>query len=117
MHVRTHSPEEIAGAAKAAIFNRVEDAALDELLAVANAIDVFGDPIEGVQVAQAALAVLDVRLDQIAGLSGTAVALLAFRKLRHDKVRCGALDDLLVEARHQLVVKLLLAEQVARLEY
>ena len=84
----------------------VEHAALDQLLDVAHAIDVFGDPEQRVQVAQAALAVLDVRLDQIARLAGAAVALLALGELGGDEIGAGALHDLLVEARHQLVEQL-----------
>ena len=68
------------------------------------------------QVAQAALAVLDVGLDQIAGLTGAAVALLAFGKLGGDELGCRALHDVLVEARDQLVEKLAVAEQEASLQ-
>ena len=59
---------------------------------LAHAIDVFGDPEQRVQVAQAALAVLDVRLDQIARLAGAAVALFALGELGGDEfgARCPA---------------------------
>ncbi len=66
---------------------------------LAHAIDVFGDPEQRVQVAQAALAVLDVGLDQIARLAGAAVALLALGELGGDEFGAGALHHLLVEAR------------------
>src|SRR5262247_2752650 len=76
MHVTAHGPEEIAAAAEPAVFARVVDAVRDELLAVAHAIDIFGDPVERVQVALPAFAVLDVGLDQITRLAGAAVAFL-----------------------------------------
>src|SRR5207302_8396395 len=63
MHVTAHRPEKIAAAAEAAVFARIIDAERDQLFALAHAIDVFGDPVERVQVAQPALAVLDVGLD------------------------------------------------------
>ena len=75
-----------------AVFVAVEHAALDQFLGLAHAIDVFRDPEQRVQVAQAALAVLDVGLDQIARLAGAAVALLALGELGGDEfgARCPA---------------------------
>src|SRR5436305_834492 len=81
-----------------------------------DAVDVFGDPEERVQVAQPALAVLDVVLDEVARAADAAVTLLALGELGGDELRGGALHDLLVEARHELVVELAVAEQEARLE-
>ena len=63
------------------------------------------------QVAQAALAVLDVGLDQIARLAGAVVALLALGELGGDEFRRGALHHFLVEARDQIVVKLPVADR------
>jgi hypothetical protein len=69
-----------------------------------------------VQVAQAALAVLDVGLDQIARLAGAAMALLALGELGGDEFGRGALHHLLVEARDQFVVERLVAESGSALE-
>ena len=66
MHVAAHRPEKILAAAEQLVFVLVEDAALDQLVRLAHAIDVFGDPEQRVQVAQSAFAVLHVRFDQIA---------------------------------------------------
>src|SRR5262245_490307 len=85
VHVTAHGPEEIAAAAKPAVLARVVDAVRDELLALAHAIDVFGDPVERVQVALPAFAVLDVGLDQIARLAGAPVALLALGEFGGDR--------------------------------
>ena len=116
MHVAADRPQEILAAAEQLELVLVEHAAVDQLLDVADAIDVLGDPEQRVQVAQAALAVLDVGLDQIARLAGAAVALLALGELGGDELRAGALDHRLVEARHQLVEQLLVAEQEARFQ-
>ena len=105
MWQRTAQRKSLA-AAEQAVFARVEDAVLDQLLALAHAIEIFADPEQRVQVAQAALAVLDVGLDQIARLPGAAVALLALGELGGDEFGAGALHHLLVEARHQLVEQL-----------
>ncbi len=94
----------------------IEHAARDQLLAVAHPIDVFRDPEHGVQVAQAALAVLDVGLDQIARLAAAAVALLAFGELGGDEFGGGALHHLGIEARDQFVVERLVAGEEARFQ-
>ena len=85
MHVAAHRPQEVLAAAEQLVFVAVEHAALDQFLGLAHAVDVFGDPEQRVQVAQAALAVLDVGLDQIARLAGAAVALLALGELGGDE--------------------------------
>ena len=87
MHVAADRPQEVFAAAEQRVFVAVEHAALDQLLGLAHAVDVFGDPEQRVQVAQAALAVLDVGLDQIARLAGAAVALLALGELGGDEFR------------------------------
>ena len=111
MQVAAHRPQKILAAAEGAVFLRVEHAALDQLVGAADAIDVFRDPEQRVQVAQAALAVLDIGLDQIARLSGAAQALLALGQFRGDELGRAALHDLLVEARDQFVVQRLVAGQ------
>ena len=116
MHVAADRPQEILAAAEQRVFVAVEHAALDQFLGLAHAIDVFGDPEQRMQVAQAALAVLDVGLDQIARLAGAAVALFALGELGGDEFRRRALHDLLVEPRRQLVVELGVAEQIARFQ-
>ena len=66
MHVAAHRPEEVFAIAEQAVFLTVKDAMFDQLDGLAHAIDVFGDPEQGVQVAQTSLAVLDIGLDQVA---------------------------------------------------
>ena len=116
VHVAADRPQEVLAAAEQLELLGVEHAALGQLLDVADAVDVLGDPEQRVQVAQPALAVLDVGLDQIARLAGAAVALLALGELGGDEFRRGALHDGLVEARHQLVEQLAVAEQEARFQ-
>ena len=116
MHVAADRPEEILAAAEQPVFVAVEHAALDQFLRLAHAVDVFGDPEQRVQVAQSALAVLDVGLDEIARLAGAAVTLLALGELGGDEFRRRSLHHLLVEARRQLAVERGVAEEVARFQ-
>ena len=116
MHVAAHRPEEILSVAEHLVFRLVEHAALDQLFGAVHAIDVLRDPEQRVQIAQAALAVLDVRLDQIARLAGAAQPLLALGELGGDELLAGVAHDILVEARDELVVERAVAEQIARFE-
>ena len=116
MHVAADRPEKILAAAEHVEFVAIEHFAIDQFLRLAHAIDVFGDPEQRVQVAQPALAVLHVRLDQITRLAGAAMALLALGELGGDEFRRGALHDFLFEARGQLAVERGIAEQMPRLE-
>ena len=117
MQIAAHRPEEIGAAAEGAVLLRVEHAALQQLVGLAHAIDVFGDPEQRVQVAQAALAVLDVGLDQIARLPAAAMPLLALGELGGDEFGRGALHHFLVEARDQFVIERLVAGEEARLQH
>ena len=66
MHVAADRPQEILAAAEGAIFLRIEHALLDQIGGVVDAIDIFRDPEQRMQIAQAALAVLHIRFDAIA---------------------------------------------------
>ena len=76
-----HRPQEALGALELAQFGRGQQADVDQIGDRLQAMGVFADPEEGVEVAQAALALLDVGLDQIAALADLAVALVAFGEL------------------------------------
>ncbi len=66
VEVTAHRPQEGLATAEAAIFVEGEDAGFDELGLRLIGIEVLGEPVQGMQIAQAALAVLDIGLDQIA---------------------------------------------------
>ena len=116
MDVAADRPQEIGAAAEGAVFLRVEHAAFEQLVGLAHAVDIFRDPEQRVQVAQAALAVLDVGFDQIARLPGAAVPFFALGELGGDEFGGGALHHLLVEPRHQFVIERLVAGQEPGLE-
>ena len=116
MDVAADRPQEIRAATEGAVFLRVEHAAFEQLVGLAHAVDIFGDPEQRVQVAQSALAVLDIGFDQIARLSGAAMPFLALGELGGDEFGSGALHHLLVEPRHQFVVERLVPGQEPGLE-
>ena len=68
------------------------------------------------QIAQTALAVLDIGLNEIARLPGAAVAFLALGEFGGDEFRRGALHHVLVEALDQFVVKAAIAGEVTDFE-
>ena len=116
MHVAAHRPQERFAVAEELVFVLVEHAAFDQFVRLAHAIDVFRDPEQRVQVAQAALAVLHIGLDQIARLAGAADAVLAFGQLGGDEFGAGIAHHLVVEAGLQLVEQSAVAEQEARFQ-
>ena len=76
----------------------------------------LGEPVQGVQVAQAALAVLDVGLDQIARGAGAGVAGVLLLELGIDERPHARLQHVLAEAALELGEQLLIAEDQARVE-
>ena len=62
-----------------------EDAALDQRLDPVDPEQIFGDPQQPVQVAQAALALLDVRLQHIAAVAHALMACIALGQLGVDE--------------------------------
>ncbi|KTT54425.1 hypothetical protein SB7C_12340, partial [Staphylococcus epidermidis] len=111
VQVAAHRPQEVGAAAEGAVLLRVEHAAFQELVGLAHAVGVLGDPEQRVQVAQAALAVLDVGLDEVARGAGLGHAHVALAQLRLHELGGGADHHFLVEALDQLVIQRLVAGQ------
>ena len=116
VQMATHAPQELLAAREQPELLVREQARLDQLPRLAHAVDVFGDPEQGVEIAQAALPVLDVRLDEIARGAGPRHARIALLELGLDEFRGRALHQVLVEALREIGVERLVAEEKARLE-
>ena len=116
VHVAADRPQEILAAAKHVVFVAIEHLAIDQFLGLAHAIDILGDPEQRVQVAQPALAVFHVRLDQIARLAGAAMTFFALGELGGDELRRRSLHDFLFEARGQFARRGGVAEQMPRFQ-
>ena len=116
VQVATHRPEEALAAAEAAIFVAVEHAGLDELGLGLVGIEILGEPVQRVQVAQAAFAVLDVGLDQIARCAGAGMADILLGHLRLDEGARIAFQHLLAEAMLKIGEQRRVAEDQPRIE-
>ena len=116
MDVAAHRGEEAIGALEMARLVLGQHALVDQLGGLAHAIEILGDPEQRVQVAQPALALLDVGLDDVARVAHAGVALVALAELGLDEVAAVAAGELRRVALHQLVEQLAVAPDVARLE-
>ena len=114
--VAAHRVEEALGALEMARLLLGEHALGDQLAGLAHAIEIFGDPEQQVQVAQPALALLDVGLDDVARIAHALVALVALGKLGLDEIAAVAGQELLGETLDQLVEQRAVAPHVTRLE-
>ena len=97
-----HGPEETRGADEDGVLMIRERTGLHHLFEGAAAIHVLADPVERLQVAQAALAFLEVRLDDIAGISGAGMAGIALGQLVGDELGVLAFDRLALEQGHHV---------------
>ncbi len=97
MQVTADSPQEILGLGKAFVFALGEIAAIDHLVGAGSAADVFRDPEQRLQVAQPALAFLDIGLLHIALAALPQVSFFALRQFHFDEFSLGSLDHVLPE--------------------
>src|SRR5262249_3532358 len=116
MQLAAHRPEEAHAAAEAAILGAREYAGFDELLLGRVWIEVLGEPVQSMQIAQAALAVLDVRLNQIARGAGAGVTDILFLELSIDEGPHTRLQHVVAEAALKLGEQSLVAKDQARVE-
>ena len=116
MQVAAHRPEEFLAAAKQREFPRRKQAGGDEFARIADAIDIFGDPEQRIEIAQAALSLLDVGLHEIPRFAGALDPRIALGELGGDEFARRLGDDLLVEAGEKPLEQRLVAAQEASLE-
>ena len=93
-----------------------EQADLDQLGDARAADRIFADPVQRLQVAQAALAVLDVGLDDVAAVAHPLVARVALGELLLDELATVPATTSFQKRACDLVVERLVAPDVARLE-
>ena len=91
VEVAAHCPEEVLGPPEGAVFAGREQPNIDELAGIAHLVDVLADPVERVEIAQAALALLHVGLDDIAAVAQPLVALGPLAQLFTDELALGSL--------------------------
>ena len=112
--VAAHRPEEALGALEPAIFLGGQQASANQFGRLLHAVDIFADPVERVKVAQAALAVLDVGLDDIAAVAHPLVALVALGELGGDELARRTAHDLGAEPLASVDRQRLVAPEIAR---
>ena len=94
-----HRPEEALGPLEPAKFLGAEQPALDHVFGPIDLEQMVRDPVERVEVAQAALAVLHVGLDQIAAVPAAHVPRIALGQFGGDECLARTCHDLLSEVR------------------
>ena len=117
MEVGSHPPEKVLGTRETIMLVPVQHAAFHELAETLDAEEILGDPEEHVEITQAALAVLHVGLEEIAGIARTHVALVAFAELGGHELGLGPRHQLREKAPTECVVESLVAPHVARFEH
>src|SRR5690606_35850893 len=116
VQVAADGQQETLGAPEAAIFLLGEQPDVDELGSVADAVDVLPDPVQRLQVAKAALAVLDVGLDDVAAVAHALVARIALGELLGNELGFRSAHDIVPETLAGLLVEVLVAPQVPPFE-
>ena len=97
VQVDAHGPEEGLGLGEDAELLGREHAHLHQVLGGLGVVEVLADPEQRLQVAQAALALLDVGLEQVARAALAGVALGALGELELDELGPGAGEELAPE--------------------
>ena len=116
MQMTARPPQKFLAALEQAEFRRGEQPRRDQLPRLADVIDIFADPEQRVEVAQASFAFLHIGFDEITRGAGPLHARIAFVELRGDEfARVGA-HDFAVEALDQIVEQLPIAENEPRLQ-
>ena len=115
--VAAYRPEEILGAAEGAQFRRRQQPDVDQFARLADLVDIFADPVERVQIAQAALALLDVGLDHVATVAQALVPFVALGQFLGDELTLGPFDDVLPESRLGFLVEPLVTPDVPAFEH
>ena len=116
MHVAAHRPQEILGLLELVELVAREHTLRDQFFHGTLTVEIFADPEQGLQIAQAALAVLDVGLDQIAAFTTLAMPFVALGKLGLCIFGAGIAHHFAVEAGDQLVAKRFFAPDEARFQ-
>ena len=97
MQPAAHRPQEVLCLQKALCFLAGQDFEVDQFKRVADTVKIFADPEQGMKIAKAAFAVLDVGLNHIAGITHANVAFIAFIQLAFDEFKPRALYQLFHE--------------------
>ena len=90
MQVAAHRPEEVFRSPERAVFDPGQQPDVHQFGRISHFVDILADPVQRVQIAQAAFAFLDIGLDHIAAVAQPFVPLVAFGQLLRDELPFGA---------------------------
>ena len=113
VQVAAHRPEKVFGPAERAVFQPGQQADVDQFRRIAHLVDIFADPVQRVQIAQAALALFHIGFDDIAAVAQAFVPLVAFGQLLFDKLALGAGGNIDPEPTLRLFVQGPVAPHIA----
>ena len=116
MQMGAHRPEEVEGADEGADLAALEHLQLRHAVDPLGRVQIFGDPEEGVEVAQAALPLLHIGLDHVAAGASSRLTLVPLLQLGGHEFGAGAAHHLVAEAGLQLLGQALVAGQAPRLQ-
>ena len=111
------APEEVLRPCETDMLVPAQHAASDELAEPVHAEEILGDPEQHVEVAQAALAVLHIGLEQVARIAGAQVTGVALVELGGHELGLGAGDQLGEKTPAERAVEGLIAPHMARFEH
>ena len=116
MHVASHRQQETLCPAEAAIFCTGQQAHTHQFRRCISAVHIFADPIERLQIAQAAFAFFDIGFHHIAAVAHAFMALIAFFQFQLEKITLTAAHNIAPEPHAGFLVNFLIAPHHARFE-
>ena len=116
VQVTAHRQHETFGAAEAAIFLCRKQADIDQFGSHPDLMDIFADPVERVEIAQATLAVFHIGFDDIAAVTHPLVARIALFQLVADEFALRPVDHFAPEAAATFFVEIAVAPDIAPFE-
>ena len=115
--VAAHGPEKTRSADEDSILMIRERTGFHHLLKGVAAVHVLADPVERLQVAKTAFAFLEVRFDDVAGISGAGMAGIALGQLVGDELGILAFHRLALEEGHHFVGQCLVPADEAGVQH
>ena len=116
MQMAAHGPKEVLGLFEQLHVGAGQHAFVDQVVHVADAVKILGDPDQGLQIAQAAFAFLDVGLQHVARVAHLVVPVVAFGEFLFDVGHARAVGDIVPEGLAELIEQRLIAPEPAGLQ-
>ena len=108
-----HRPEKVLGTAERAVFSRGQQPGADQFGHIADVVDIFADPVERVQIAQAALALFHIGFDHIAAVAQSAVTVIPLGQFFGHVLPLGPGHHFTPEPRAGLIKQRLITPDIA----